>query len=314
MSGPVTERDLDPGGTPGDRETHHHGPVEAIQGRAATLPGVNIVRVLPTKGRRTVGPWCFVDCILPSDAADPDPMEVGPHPHIGLSTVTWLFDGEAVHTDSLGTEQLIRPGQLNLMTAGNGIAHAELGMGIGLKGVQMWLAQSEDTRHGAAAFAHHADLPTYATPIGDGTVFMGRLGDVTSPAQSDRPLVGAQLDLRSGSLELPADTAFEHAVVPLDQPVKVGEAIVEPGYLGFIPAGQDHLHLEAPEQGARVMLYGGEPFETISMWWNFVARSHEEITVAWRDWQAHDTDRFPHVDSSLGRIDAPRPPWLRAED
>ena len=99
-----------------------------MRDRAASVGGLDIIRVLPTKGRRTVGPWCFVDCMAPPDFDDPAPMEVGPHPHIGLSTVTWLFEGEALHGDSLGTEQPIRPGQLNLMTAGHGIAHAELGI------------------------------------------------------------------------------------------------------------------------------------------------------------------------------------------
>ena len=132
--------------------------IDVREGRSTTVGGVPISRVLPTKGRRTVGPWCFVDLILPPDFDDPHPLEVGPHPHTGLATVTWLLEGEALHTDSLGSEQSIRPGQLNLMSAGNGIAHAELGTTDGIHGVQMWLAQPEATRHGASRFEHIPDL------------------------------------------------------------------------------------------------------------------------------------------------------------
>ncbi len=129
--------------------------IEVREGRTTNIGRLGIVRVLPTKQRRTVGPWCFVDLMSPEDIGQPPPLEIGPHPHIGLATVTWLFTGSALHSDSLGTEQLIRPGQLNLMTAGNGIAHAEQGVetpaaadSSGTMGVQMWLAQTESTRHG----------------------------------------------------------------------------------------------------------------------------------------------------------------------
>src|SRR5438552_13085834 len=131
--------------------------IEVREGRTASVGGVGVLRVLPTKRRRTVGPWCFVDLMHPEDVANPPPLEIGPHPHIGLATATWLFSGSAVHSDSLGTEQLIRPGELNLMTAGHGIAHAELGVeapgGLGADGIigaQMWLAQPDATREGSS--------------------------------------------------------------------------------------------------------------------------------------------------------------------
>ncbi|MEE8601544.1 pirin family protein [Euzebya tangerina] len=285
-------------------------------GRTASLPGVRVVRVLPVKGRRTIGPWCFVDQMLPPEVEEPDPMEIGPHPHIGLQTVTWLFEGEAVHGDSLGTEQTIRPGQLNLMTAGRGIAHAELGLGAGLRGVQMWVAQPEETRHGAPAFEHHADLPVLDLAAGPATVFVGTLRDAddasqTSPARHDTPSVGAELRLGTGSVTLPAEDGFEYAVVPTDHPVEVNSELVAVGELGYIAPGDDHLHLQSTGENNRIMLLGGEPIETISMWWNFVARNHDEITEAFEAWQAHDTDRFGTVPSDLERMDAPTPPWLR---
>ena len=152
MSGPVQPLDA----------AVEQGPlahIEVREGRSATVGATTVTRILPTKGRRTIGPWCFVDLILPPDFEDPHPLEIGPHPHTGLATVTWLLEGSALHSDSLGTEQPIHPGQLNLMTAGRGIAHAELGTTTGIHGVQMWLAQPEQTRHGASRFQHVPDLP-----------------------------------------------------------------------------------------------------------------------------------------------------------
>ena len=302
MSGPIDERDL--AGIESQRV------VEAREGRPTTVGGLDIVRVLPTKGRRTVGAWCFVDLMAPDDIVEPPPMEVGPHPHIGLSTVTWLLSGEALHSDSLGTEQVIRAGQLNLMTAGHGIAHAELGLKGG-RGVQMWVAQPEETRHGSSDFEHHSELPTWEFADGEAAVLIGTLGSVTSPAQAATPLVGAEFRMRSGSVAVPADPRFEYALVPLDGPMRIAEHIVEPGWIGLVQPGFDSVTIDAGDAGGRAMLLGGEPLgEPIQMWWNFVARTKDEITDAWRAWQDHDTDRFDAVPSSLPRIDAPRPPWL----
>jgi quercetin 2,3-dioxygenase len=286
--------------------------VELREGRHAEVGGLPITRVLPTKGRRTVGPWCFVDLAGPADAEEPDPMEVGPHPHIGLATVTWLLEGEALHSDSLGTEQVIRPGQLNLMSAGHGIAHAELAAQPPFRGVQMWLAQPEETRHGPAAFDHHAALPEVELSEATGLVFAGSFAGATSPARADSPLVGVDLTLRRGRTGLETQRFFEHAIVPLDGRVKVGEDVVEPGWLALVPAGVEELPVEAEGHGARLLLLGGAPLgERIEMWWNFVARDREELTAAWHEWRDR-TDRFGDVPSSLERIEAPTPPWIRA--
>ncbi len=287
------------------------GGVEIREGRRAEVGGMEIARVLPTKGRRTVGPWCFVDLMSPEEVIDPDPMEVGPHPHIGLATVTWLLAGEALHTDSLGSEQVIRPGQLNLMAAGNGIAHAELGTpSTRFRGVQMWLAQPEATRHGASRFEHHPELPVADLAGGEATVFAGTLGVTSSPATMDHPAVGAQLTLTPGLVAVPVSTAHEHCIVPLDGPALVAGQVVDVGSLALVPAGADHIPLDVRSPG-RLMLLGGEPLgEDITMWWNFVARDRDEITRAWQDWQAHDEDRYAPVTSQLTRIDAPPPPWL----
>lgn len=287
--------------------------IEVREGREAAVGGMRIARVLPTKGRRTVGAWCFTDLILPADAMDPDPMEVGPHPHIGLATVTWLLDGEAVHSDSLGTEQAIRPGQLNLMTAGHGVAHAELGAPAPLRGVQLWIAQPEATRHGAAAFEQHAELPRVELDNAEATVLVGSLGGATSPARADTPLVGAEVSLRAGTTRVPARQAFEYAIVPLDGTIKVGDHIVEHGWLALVPPDAASIPIDATADGARCMVLGGEPLGApVLMWWNFVGRDRGEITAAWQAWRDHDDDRFGPVRSKLDRIDAPAPPWHRA--
>jgi len=315
VSGPVRDADLDDGGP----ATSAPGPLDRIdlrEGRRAGVGGLDVVRVLPTKGRRTVGAWCFVDLLGPVDLDDPDPLEVGPHPHIGLATVTWLLEGEALHTDSLGTEQVIRAGQLNLMTAGHGISHAELAAHPPFRGAQLWIAQPEATRHGPPAFEHHAELPRLELAGSGGTstgrLLVGRLGDATSPARADTPLVGADLHLAPGVTTVPLAVASEHAVAPIDVAVKVGEHVVEPGWIALVPPGVDELPLEVRAPGGRVLLLGGEPLDTpIVMWWNFVARDRDGITEAWRSWNGRD-GRFGDVASPLARIEAPAPPWLRA--
>jgi hypothetical protein len=294
--------------------------IEVREGRATRIGDLGILRVLPTKNRRTIGPWCFVDLMQAEDVDRPPPLEIGPHPHIGLSTVTWLFSGSALHSDSLGTQQLIRPGQLNLMTSGDGIAHAEEGVDTdetasetGTMGVQMWLAQPEATRHGHSSFQHLADLPSATLGPTEATVFVGSLLDAVSPAQVDHPAVGLDITLRGGTA-VPTDPTFEYGVVPIDKPVRVEGEIVEPGSLAIVPPGQDQLRLAARSEPARVMLLGGEPLGgTVKMWWNFVARTTDELTEAWHDWQVGNEDRFGVVASRLERIEAPTPPWVRRE-
>lgn len=291
--------------------------IEVREGRTTNIGRLGIVRVLPTKRRRTVGPWCFVDLMSPDDVDQPPPLEIGPHPHIGLATMTWLFAGSALHSDSLGTEQLIRPGQLNLMTSGHGIAHAEEGVdtaaaveGSSTMGVQMWLAQTEESRHGSSAFQHVEELPVTELGSGEARVLIGELGGIRSPALFDHPTIGLDLTV-APRIDLPTDPTFEHCAIPIDRPVKVDDSIVEPGSLAIIPSGAEHLRIETKGEEGRLMLLGGEPLGTrVKMWWNFVARTTEEITEAWHDWQVGNEERFGPVPSSLERIEAPRPPWV----
>jgi redox-sensitive bicupin YhaK (pirin superfamily) len=309
MSGPVDAADAPqqrvPGGSPSAPE------LELLEERRTEVGGLPVRRVLPKRTRRTVGAWCFVDHLGPVELDERTAIEIGPHPHTGLQTVTWLVEGAQLHRDSLGSEQLIRPGQLNLMTAGGGVAHAEESLAYRgpVHGVQLWVAQPEATRHGSADFEHHAELPQLDVGDAVATVLVGQLGDAESKARHDTPLLGVELALRPGRAALPLHTDFEHALLVLDGAVSAdAAAVVEPGALAYLGEGRDELALEA-RAPARVLLLGGEPFgEPVLMWWNFVARSREEVDAAYAAWRQRG-ERFGDVASALPRTPAPAPPW-----
>ncbi len=279
--------------------------------RTAVVGGATVRRALPRRTHRTIGAWCFLDHFGPSAVTPESATRIGPHPHLGLQTVTWLLEGELVHTDSLGSEQPIRPGQLNLMTAGHGVAHAEDGRGLAapsIHGVQLWVAQPEATRHGPPAFEHHDELPRLDLAQGTAGVLVGTLGGVTSPARCDSQLMGADLAI-VGPVELALDPAHEHGLVVLSGHVVVDGVRVLPDELAYLGGGRHQLGLHTDE-ATRALLLGGEPFGSdILMWWNFVARDRGEVDAAWRDWQA-GSDRFGPVASTLARVTAPPPAWL----
>ena len=310
MSGPVSTADAPAPRTDAGRPAA--ACVEVSPSREATVGRITVRRALPRKKRRTVGAWCFADHMGPADVTENGGLDIGPHPHIGLQTVTWLVDGQVLHRDSLGSEQVIEPGQLNLMTAGHGVSHSEEATGHYrgvLEGIQLWVALPEETRHGPAAFEHHADLPRTDLGAGAATVLVGRFGGLTSPARHDTPLVGVDLDLRA-TADVPLRTDFEYALVVLRGAVAVdGEPLV-PGRLGYLGEGRDELRIEVREP-SRLLLLGGEPFpEPVLMWWNFVARTEQEIDAAYDSWTAQD-DRFGRVRSSLPRMPVGVPPWRR---
>ncbi len=309
MSGPVTTGDK-----PAlEEHPEPEGPtVEISRGREARVGDLRVRRALPSRPRRTVGAWCFADHMGPAQIADDAGVGIGPHPHIGLQTVTWLFEGEILHRDSLGSEQPIRPGQLNLMTAGNGVSHAEEGVAGfrgELHGMQLWVAQPNETRHGPAAFEHHAELPSTHLPGVTTTVLVGTLAGATSPARHDTDLVGAQLDLDGGPAVIPVQSHHEHALVVAEGSVEVDGQVVEPGNLAYLGMARDELALSA-DGPSRALLLGGVPFgEPVLMWWNFVARTREEISEAQRAWATGDADRFGRVASHLDRFEVGPPPW-----
>jgi quercetin 2,3-dioxygenase len=308
MSGPATADESPPLDSGPAADEH---PTLVVQpGRVADVGGIDVRRALPTRGRRTVGAWCFADHFGPT-AAGHDGMRIGPHPHTSLHTVTWLVEGEVLHTDSVGSEQVIRPGQLNLMTAGRGVAHAEQSThrGAPLHGAQLWIAQPEDTRDGPPAFEHHAELPTVDVVGARVTVIIGSLGGVRSPARADTALVGAEVAALDGEVTLPIEPTFEHALVVLEGAVVVDGTTVGPGALAYLGEERDELVLRG-DRGTRVLLLGGEPFtDPLVMWWNFVGRTREELTAAYDDW-TDGSERFGEVRSPLDRIPAPRPTWL----
>ncbi|MBV9291573.1 MAG: pirin family protein, partial [Frankiales bacterium] len=197
--------------------------VEVTDGREATVGHLTVRRVLPRRPRRTVGAWCFADQMGPIEVRTEHAVDIGPHPHIGLHTVTWLLAGELLHRDTLGSEQPIRPGQLNLMTAGAGVAHAEEQVGYrgGMHGMQLWVAQPSSTRHGHPAFEHHAELPQ--TEVGGSrvTVLVGEFDGTASPARRDTELVGLDAVLDTGPVEWPVRADFEHALIVLEGRVEV---------------------------------------------------------------------------------------------
>jgi redox-sensitive bicupin YhaK (pirin superfamily) len=306
MSGPVRTEDVPP--TDQGEAPVLECTLEITPSRTADVAGQRVRRALPRRARRTVGAWCFADHMGPSDRGTE--VAIGPHPHIGLQTVTWLLDGELLHRDSLGSEQVIRPGQLNLMTAGRGISHAEesTGSAHGLHGIQLWVAQPEATRHRAPAFEHHADLPRLELGAGDATVLVGDLAGSASTARRDTDHVGVDLDLRPGVTTVPLQRHHEYALVVLAGALTIDGAPVTPGHLAYLGLGRDELALQATEP-TRALLLGGAPFEApVLMWWNFVARTRDEVDAARADW-GRGAERFGETGSALARIAAPAPPW-----
>jgi len=271
--------------------------VELVEPRDVPLGGpraMTVRRTLPSRERSLVGPFCFADHYGPDDVAATGGMDVPPHPHTGLQTVTWLFEGSVLHRDALGSRQVVVPGQLNLMTAGRGICHSEEATPAlfpdrpVLHGVQLWTVLPEAARHGDRAFEHVADVPSFTVDGAAVRVFLGRLGGVASPARAYSPLVAAQVDVPAGArVVLPVDPAFEHGVLVDTGALRFEGHDVAPAWLAYAPPGRDVLVLEAGDEPVRAVLLGGTPFdEPVLMWWNFVARTHDEVVEARARWQA----------------------------
>jgi redox-sensitive bicupin YhaK (pirin superfamily) len=282
--------------------------IQSLPARETELGSLRILRVLPRRARRTVGAWCFLDRYGPLSFTEGTPMDVAPHPHIGLQTVSWLLQGEIVHNDSLGCEALMHAGQLNLMTSGHGIAHSEETPKVNsgtLDGVQLWVALPRERRGMAPVFAHHPTLPVLDLPGGSVTIIAGTLLGQTSPGQMFTPIVGAEIALRTReSLLLPVRRDFEHALFVLQGNAELNRRPLEPGTLHYLGTDRSELHL-AGNVDARVLLLGGEPFrDPIVMWWNFVATTPEEIAEAREDWV--QGRRFGDVKAYRGtRLPAP---------
>lgn len=294
--------------------------LELLNAHEGNVGGLPIRRALPVAARRRVGAWCFLDHAGPADLTKP--MRVGPHPHTGLQTFSWLIEGEILHRDSLGSEQVLRPGQVNLMTAGRGICHSEESLSERLQLAQLWIALPESERHCAPAFEHFPLLPRWQEGGFELTLLMGQVdsaeqGLQQSPVPAHTPLLG--LDLASASaarLQLPLQRGFEHGLMVLEGRLSVlidgQQESLEPGRLLYVPPGASEVQLQS-EGAARLLLLGGEPLdEPVLLWWNFVGRSNEEMRQWASEWNAgtgpfgavhgYDGERLLAPDASALRL------------
>ena len=295
----------------GGLEATAAGPaLDLLPGKEVLLgESTRVRRLLPTLGRRMVGAWAFVDHYGPDDVGAGAGMQVAPHPHTGLQTVSWLLEGEVHHRDSLGSDVQFGPGELALMTAGHGIAHSEqspVSHPRFLHGAQLWVVLPDAARETAPAFEHHATLPGFTSDGLTTTVLMGSFGGATSPGTAYTPLVGVDLDLAAGAdVEVPLDPDFEYGLLASSGSASVEDAPLERGSMLYLGTGRRSLRLRAAE-ASRLLLLGGEPFEEqIVMWWNFVGRSGEEITDYAEQWNAEDARFGAVVGYDGARLEAP---------
>ncbi|NNG20082.1 pirin family protein [Naumannella sp. ID2617S] len=277
---------------------------------------MTVRRTLPHRERSFVGAWCFVDHYGPDRVAATGGMDVAPHPHTGLQTVSWLFSGEIEHRDSAGVHAMVRPGELNLMTAGSGICHSEVSTPATdeLHGVQLWVVLPATARDTGRDFQHHAAEQVELADGITGRVFLGDLAQERSPVRTFTSLLGAELTLAPGTdTRLPVSAGHEHAVLVDRGGVLLNGRELAAGDLGVLERGPSRLELSS-DGPARVILLGGEPFtEEIVMWWNFIASDHDEVAGFREEWQAHG-DRFGAVQGyrgETGRIPAPAIPGVR---
>ncbi|GAA3602938.1 pirin family protein [Microlunatus ginsengisoli] len=273
-----------------------------------------VSRALPDRDLRMIGAWCFLDHYGPEDVSDSPGMQVWAHPHTGLQTVSWLIEGEIEHRDSLGSQVMVRPGELHIMTSGHGIVHSEISQPDKpptMHGVQLWVALPDGDRDAEPLFRSYRELPSLDLDGARGKVLIGELDGVRSPAHTYTPLVGADLELEPGAaIPVAVDPTYEYGVFVVSGRVRSGASEAGVDQLLYLGQGRERLELTSQE-GARVMILGGEPFaEEIVMWWNFVGRSHDEI-VGYRSAWAGRADRFPPVVSRDEKVmEAPPMPTV----
>ena len=269
-----------------------------IQPHAKDLGGFSVRRTLPNKERRMVGPWVFFDHMGPANFPAGEGINVRPHPHIGISTVTYLFEGEILHRDSLGNEQSIRPGDLNLMVCGRGIVHSERqreeikAKPQTLHGLQLWLALPQDQEDIDPAFYHYPQSELPATEVNGVPVrvMMGSAFGLISPVKTFAHTLYVDAALNAGqSLELP--NASERAVYVASGEIRIGDRII-PEYSMAILSEEDGVMVEAVAD-ARIALIGGESVGPRFIEWNFVSSSKERIEQAKRDWEQGRFDKVP---------------------
>ena len=280
-----------------------------ISSRVKDVGGMDISRALPTRERRLIGAWCFLDHAGPTLIKhDNEGMHVAPHPHTSLQTFTWMLEGEVLHRDSLGSRQIIRPNQLNLMTAGHGISHSEdttPGQNR-LHAAQLWIALPDAVRDMAPRFDHYPELPHWQENGIAFTLLNGEYKTRHAPTLQFSPLVGMDLQADSKAttrLEMRPD--FEYGVFVLQGAAQVDDEQIQLNELLYLGEGLETLQLTL-EAGSRVLLLGGAKLnEPVMMWWNFIGRSKEEIQSLITAWNSGD-ERFGRVDDD--REPVPSPP------
>lgn len=291
--------------------------VEIITSREVPLGGpraMSVRRTLPQKQRSLIGAWCFVDHYGPDDVTSTGGMDVAPHPHTGLQTVSWLFEGNITHHDSADNHAVVVPGEVNLMTAGAGICHSETSTQdtTTLHGVQLWTALPDDARHGPRRFDNYRPEPVRFDG-GYALVFMGELLGSTSPIPTFTPMVGAEINLEPGAtLSFGIDSSFEHGLLLDHGEIDLEDVVVQPSELAYTGVGETTLRIRNNGDGrARMILIGGTPFEEeVVMWWNFLGRDHEEIVEFAEQWNAQ-AERFGTTTGYVSR-DPQGTSWLPA--
>ncbi|MFM7013444.1 MAG: pirin family protein [Actinomycetota bacterium] len=283
--------------------------------KLTTRTGVEVRRSLPHAHLKRIGAWVFVDHFGPT--AQTDGMVVAAHPHTGLQTVTWLFEGMVDHRDSIGSIQTITPGQLNLMTAGRGISHSELSMRgpENLHAVQLWVALPETHRHQAPYFEHLSNLPELLGENFQAKVLVGEFMGVQSAAKVFSELVGVEIRIAQGQkVSVPLREKFEYGILVANGEVQVvqgdSKELLSLNQLGYWEKGQQSLELLAKKDSILLLLGGVPMTEKIVMWWNFIERNHEEIVQAREQWNQR-AERFGSFEDEVGGwIPAPELPNL----
>ncbi|GGM16231.1 pirin family protein [Pseudomonas asuensis] len=274
-----------------------------ISARSAELgAGLRVGQVLPTRQRRTIGAWCFLDHAGPTVLEEDTGMNVGPHPHIGLQTFTWMIEGEILHRDSLGNVQPLRPGQVNLMTAGRGISHTEesASASLNLHAAQLWIALPPLMQACEPAFTHYPDLPQWHIQGVEMTLLVGRYCEEQSPVQVHSPLLCLDLAASGGGvLDVTLNPAHEYGLLVLQGEARLAGESVGPDELVYLGGSRSSVPL-ALAPGAHALLLGGEPLpETPLIWWNFVAYDWNSIASARADWESGNA-RFGTVHGYVG--------------
>lgn len=273
-------------------------PRQRISARVTDVGGIGVSRALPVRERRLIGAWCFLDHAGPSVfELGQEGMHVGPHPHVGLQTFTWMLDGEILHRDSLGYRQIIRPGQVNLMTAGYGIAHSEdtpPGQNR-LHAAQLWIALPDSARNMPPRFDHYPDLPKWHKDNIDFTLLVGDAEEHSAPTLHFSPLMGLDMQAHSEAmtnLVLRAD--FEYGIFVLEGEAAADDESIALNELLYLGEGMDTVRLKF-KKGTRALLLGGTKFnEQVMMWWNFVGRTKSELQTYVSEWNNSD-ERFGTV-------------------